>query len=260
MAMYDRAEVYLRTIDWKARLGREVPVLKEMIEAVQGKERTRVLDLGCGPGMHLRELATLLPDQEFHGLDVEEDMINKAIEVAKEKGMDIKYTRGDIFEDSSVIDGTFDFVFSLGNAVLLIMSVYNPELVVEKIASLVNPGGYLFFQILNNECPRQGYMNSKVVKMEDGREFFTLKRFDPDLDKHIMNVEFVLLEKEAGEMKHSFNVKKNSWPMLSLSDFESVLGKHGFSTVNAWESYDKKPFDPKTSDSLLYLAKKEKRK
>ena len=53
--LFTSAEWYDRTINWAARLAREIPVLIEMFGP---PGEGGLLDAGCGPGHQARELAT----------------------------------------------------------------------------------------------------------------------------------------------------------------------------------------------------------
>lgn len=76
------------------------------------KKKGKVLDLACGVG----GFSFLLEDYGFEvvGVDIDEEMIKKAIEYAKEKNSKVKFIVGDArklpFEDE-----TFDYVLFLGN-------------------------------------------------------------------------------------------------------------------------------------------------
>ncbi|WP_175058794.1 class I SAM-dependent methyltransferase [Thermococcus sp. 2319x1] len=76
------------------------------------KRKGKVLDLACGVG----GFSFLLEDYGFEvvGVDISEDMINKAIEYAKEKNSRVKFIVGDARE-LPFEDETFDYVLFLGN-------------------------------------------------------------------------------------------------------------------------------------------------
>ncbi|MHA1475666.1 MAG: hypothetical protein ACTSQ5_10820 [Promethearchaeota archaeon] len=68
--MYQNIEIYLKIIDWDKRLQREIPVLKEIINSItsnKSKKPLKILDIGCGPGIHLLELAKSYPAIHFGG-------------------------------------------------------------------------------------------------------------------------------------------------------------------------------------------------
>nr|MDO8118716.1 class I SAM-dependent methyltransferase [Candidatus Sigynarchaeota archaeon] len=82
--MFDTVDVYVRTIDWDARLARELPHVEALIQEHEASNTrpARVLDIGCGPGFHLVELAKRHPSAAFTGIDIDNAMIMHASELA----------------------------------------------------------------------------------------------------------------------------------------------------------------------------------
>jgi len=66
------------------------PFAEEIYNFVQKlikNETPVILDIGCGPGYLLLEIAKLIPDSRLIGVDFSEDMLKIASEKAKEKGL-----------------------------------------------------------------------------------------------------------------------------------------------------------------------------
>ncbi|MCP4764341.1 MAG: class I SAM-dependent methyltransferase [archaeon] len=254
--MYKNIETYLKTIEWDKRFKREIPVLKEIIESINIGEELKILDIGCGPGKHLQKLAQIYPDHKFFGTDISSEMINYAQNQADSHNLSIKYIEGDINTDSSILMDKYDFIFSTGNSLALIWGKSSPKSVLGIISKKTAKGGCLFFQILNNDKPRQGYMTSKVIQKPDGSEIFSLKRFEPDFSKKILKIEFVNLTKLKSGNKFSPEMTTNSVPLIPSSEIKSILITNGFTEIKLLENYSFDTFNPNESDSLLCLAKK----
>jgi SAM-dependent methyltransferase len=259
--MYQNIEIYLKIIDWDKRLQREIPVLKEIINSIPSskpKKPLKILDIGCGPGIHLLELAKNYPDHNFYGIDYDFDMIQYAIEKSKPEANHLQYISGDVLSDSILINNKFDFIFSLGNSLSLIWGKSSSESLLQKISENLNENGVLFFQILNSDNPRKGYKKSKIIQISDGMEVFTMKRFEPDLTQNILKVEFISFIKKLEDNNYEHQVKSSVWQLISKNELEKILQKNGFSDLVFWENYSKAPLQLKTSDSLLCIAKKKK--
>jgi SAM-dependent methyltransferase len=254
--MYENIETYLKTIEWDKRLAREIPVLKDIIDSIANKDILKILDVGCGPGKHLYELAQIFSKHEFLGIDISSEMISYARNQTKSQDLLIKYMEGDLTTDSSFLGDKYDFIFSTGNSLALIWGQSTPKTVLGVLSDKITDGGCLFFQILNNDKPRQGYMTSKVIQKSDKSETFTLKRFEPDFSKQVMNIEFVSLTKSASGTKFIPEMTKNSFPLIPSSEIRSILVLNGFSDIQFWENYSFETFNPIESDSLLCLARK----
>ncbi len=257
--MYQNIEIYLKIIDWDKRLQREIPVLKEILNSIPSKNSRKplkILDIGCGPGIHLLELAKIYPDYSFYGIDHDFDMIQYAIEESKPEAHHLQYISGDVLSDSFLDSNNFDFIFSLGNSLTLIWGKSSIESLFRKISENLNENGVLFFQILNGDNPRKGYKKSKIIQLSDGMEVFTMKRFEPDLSQKILKVEFISFIKKLEDKNYEHQVKSSVWQLISTKELEKIMQKNRFSDIKFWENYSKAPLQPKISDSLLCVATK----
>lgn len=80
-------------------------LLKEFIGLSDGQ---KILDLGCGTGFFTRIIAEQV-EADITGIDINETLLNGAIEIASEQRLNIKYELGDI-TDIKFEDNTFDIV------------------------------------------------------------------------------------------------------------------------------------------------------
>ena len=249
--MYDSAEVYLKTINWEARLCKELPLLEEIIGNL--KQQSSILDIGCGPGIHATQLAKQFPKHRFLGIDVDEGMIGIARDDSK--GIEnLNFKVVNIFNAANIIGAPFDFIYSLGNSLSLAWGDRAVNEMFQIIAGLMNKNGILFFQILNNDKPRSGYVNSKIVELSRGTRAFTVKRFEPDSKTSIMNVEFMTFHKESIESKYSIDLDSSKWKMVETNELLHILEDNHIQKSDLWASYDKTPFNPRKSDNLLFIG------
>lgn len=261
--MYKNIMSYLKTINWTKRLERELPFLQDLMAKIPQKtpkNKISVLDLGCGPGKHLEELAQIFPDYQFSGVDLNSEMIAYAEEQANLHNRNIIYYASDFLANTDMaLDQTrYDMIYSLGNSFALIWGNVpaSPEQLISKVSQILKPGGLLFFQILNSENPRKGYWKSKITNISETHEVFTLKRFEPDLPTNRMHVEFISFTRNLTENTFNHEVKTSSWPLITTEEISSILHKHGFMDVQFWENYKKTPLNPSTSESRLCFARK----
>ena len=143
------------------------------------KEKSRVLDLGCGKG-NLLEFLKLNKQVEGYGIEIDEDKVIAGIE----RGLPI--LRGDIIEETQdYADDTFDYVFLS----LTLQQVYNPENVIKEMLRIGKKGIVSFpcfnhvsikLQLLftskapvTKELPYEWYdtPNIRVVTLKDFRIF-----------------------------------------------------------------------------------------
>ncbi len=103
----------------------------------------RVLDLGCGPGTQLVQLAELCPDVEFTGVDLSESMLAEARRYANERGVrNVTFVRGDATR-LDFPDGSFDGVMSV-MALHHMPTDRDLRAMFREIARVRAPGGAVF--------------------------------------------------------------------------------------------------------------------
>ena len=166
------------------------------------KRKGKVLDLACGVG----GFSFLLEDHGFEviGVDIDEEMIKKATEYAKEKSSKVKFIMGDArnlpFEDE-----TFDYVLFLGNTTVHFLPKDLSEVFKEVKRVLKKDGLFLInFVDMRELLPRirmrtvvgEEYWISKVTIDEE--EKTALIEYKSERDS--FRVRFVIWGKTAVEL------------------------------------------------------------
>ena len=107
------SEEYLRTIPpgIEKITAAEVDFIRKSLKLQKG---SRILDLACGFGRHSLQLAE--EGYEMVGLDLSMPLLQRALEAAKEKSLNVKFVHGDMRElgFNGVFDGAFCWDTSLG--------------------------------------------------------------------------------------------------------------------------------------------------
>jgi SAM-dependent methyltransferase len=114
----------------------EVAFLVDALELDRGE---RVLDVGCGPGRHALALARSGID--VVGVDLSEDFITLARDVAEADGLPARFEVGDVRE--LVYDGEFDAVVCLCQGAFGLLGGRDEPRAFERIAAALRPGGRL---------------------------------------------------------------------------------------------------------------------
>ncbi len=96
-----------------------------------------ILDLACGPGVVTRKIKSLVPDSHVTGVDLNESLLQVAINDSQQDGCDApRFHKADCtnlpFETSS-----FDFVY----ARFLFQHLSNPVTAIAEIKRVLKPGG-----------------------------------------------------------------------------------------------------------------------
>lgn len=103
-----------------------------------------VVDLACGPGPLLLELAPLFPDCRFIGADLSQPMLDALKEAAAQRGLhNIETLREDIRELPSLSQGSVDMVITT-SALHHLPDLECLEQVFQRVERLLKPDGGLY--------------------------------------------------------------------------------------------------------------------
>lgn len=135
------------------------PIGKEL------KEFRSILDFGCGCGRAIRGLATLLPDSQIHGTDIDEEAIewlrNNYSKFAEFSVA--PHNPPTIYEDQ-----TFDFIFGVS------VMTHLPEDMqfkwLEELCRITKPGGYVMLSTHGERIYRP--LDSEINDIMDIKGFF----------------------------------------------------------------------------------------
>ena len=147
-------------------------------EFLQHKKGT-VLELACGNGKTIEMIDSYNPSLEIKWIDYNLAMIS----IAKEKFPKYDFECADILTDP--IEESYNYIICINS----LHNLPSKEMIysfLNKAKSLVKPGGYLIFDIRNENNPfiRYGYRKNR----KKGLSFFTLnpsgiiKKLKPDFD------------------------------------------------------------------------------
>jgi SAM-dependent methyltransferase len=114
----------------------------EAILSWYGRQRSRVLDLGCSGGLHALEMAKR--GHWVTGVDMETTAIGLARERSRSSGLDAEFLVADLEELDPATLGRFDLVYSLGNVISHIPKISLPGLLARVRSCLAMDGIFLF--------------------------------------------------------------------------------------------------------------------
>uniref|UniRef100_A0A0N5A6S9 Methyltranfer_dom domain-containing protein n=1 Tax=Parastrongyloides trichosuri TaxID=131310 RepID=A0A0N5A6S9_PARTI len=95
----------------KKYLKPEVVPLSEMKEKLESEEKTECLDVGCGNGFHVLELAKYYPNSNFTGLDITKHAIDQANNKLKNENLkNVTFVNMNAAEMKKEWDNKFDWI------------------------------------------------------------------------------------------------------------------------------------------------------
>jgi 2-polyprenyl-6-hydroxyphenyl methylase / 3-demethylubiquinone-9 3-methyltransferase len=121
------------------------PLRLEFIQRFTALNNQRIVDVGCGGGILTEALARHGADAT--GIDLSEDLIDVADLHGLESGINVHYQRISAEELASQQPESFDHVTCME----MLEHVPNPGSIINACASLVKPGGMVFFSTLNRK-------------------------------------------------------------------------------------------------------------
>lgn len=149
-------------------------MLAELVaEKFPGLAPRRILDIGCGIGVHAQAVALEYPAAEYHGIDVAAGLLRLAHVLAEERGIALHLHQRD-GGATGFPDGHFDLIvshilFHETNAARL------PQ-ILRECRRLLRPGGAMLHLDVANQCSRLGLadqvMNDWQVRW-NGEPFWT---------------------------------------------------------------------------------------
>ncbi|RIA89157.1 S-adenosyl-L-methionine-dependent methyltransferase [Glomus cerebriforme] len=107
------------------------------IEDKLTNECCKVLDVGCGPGTWLLDLATIYKSTTFFGIDL------FPVYPTEIKPSNVEFTQGDVLDRLPYSDNTFDYVHQ-GN-MLSVFTLEEWQFVIQELIRVCKPGGYIEF-------------------------------------------------------------------------------------------------------------------
>lgn len=134
----DNVKTVFENVDWYLRGWRySIKIRAETAsEFVKGQEFTRILDVGCGDGSI--SIPLLRPKTQLTLVDISAAMLSRARrEIRPELLPNVEFVNQEFLE--AKLPHGYDLILCIG----LLAHVISPAAIIEKIGSLVAPGGYV---------------------------------------------------------------------------------------------------------------------
>ena len=244
MDFYDQiADTYDDMTNLESRLEN----IRQFISLIKNRYNlTSAVDVACGTGGHVIALSQMCI--RAVGVDISEGMLDKAIAVAKEKGVKSRWIRCPMQELSEHLNEKFDTIMCLGNSLPHILSQEDLYKTISGFARVLRPGGVLLIQLLNYHQILRDKKRIVAVTRNNNHEYIRFYDFLPDL----ITFNLLRIKWEGTKPKHFLSSTK-LFPYTS-DILEDALQKHNFSTLNIYSDLDFHPFDKENSSNLVIEA------
>jgi glycine/sarcosine N-methyltransferase len=262
------SRTYYAAVDVEDRLKHEIP---DLLRVFSENNVKRILDVGCGTGDHVIDLAKRGFDAV--GIDRSRIMISEANKRKKsmpeEAGDQGKFIKADLDKIVPKFKKEpFDAVLFLGNTIS-----HNPgryRTAIKNASSLLKDKGVMIFQITNFEKviktqKRLLSFNFAKLKEEPSKEYAFLEFYDePNRKERTILKTFAILSSSGGRWKSS-GVRNSLMAYVVKQDLLENLFKNGFTKVEFygssfdgknWDYLFRKPFNELQSDWLTVIARR----
>ncbi|MDP4183189.1 MAG: class I SAM-dependent methyltransferase [Bacillota bacterium] len=109
----------------------------KLIKAHGLSDGMKVLDAACGPGIISCMISQNLKNANVTGIDINDNLLEKAKQRSIEQGLDIRFMKGDIYD--LPFEDEFDFAYCR----FLFQHLENPMKAIQAIYKALKPGGKL---------------------------------------------------------------------------------------------------------------------
>ncbi|KAI9263236.1 hypothetical protein BDA99DRAFT_509659 [Phascolomyces articulosus] len=120
------------------------------------KIQPRVLDIACGTGIWILEMASEFPHAQFHGIDL------SAMYPADIKPPNTHFCQGDVLNGLPYTDGCFDYVHM--SLIYNCFSIEDRKKLLYEIRRVLKPGGYIEFRDVDPIIRNPGPTTSEYIK------------------------------------------------------------------------------------------------
>lgn len=180
MAIFDKEAIDYD--QWyKSKLGTFVDNVETELALSRFKPKAgmKILDVGCGTGNFSIKLAEM--GCEVVGIDVSEEMLDKARKKANEKGLNIKFEIMDVY-NLNFSDKTFDGVFSMA----AFEFIKEPQKAYNEMYRVLKNNGHLLIGTINIESSwgelylSEPFQKNSVFKYADFKSMDQLKSLNTE--------------------------------------------------------------------------------
>jgi len=188
-----------------------------------GKIVKKILDLGCGTGLHDKELT--LRGYDITGLDLSKEMID----IAKERNPEMKFVVGDM--SNFELNEKFDAIICMFSALGYLTENRQLERFFDCVKKHLKPEGLLIIDCWNG----LGVMRELPLSREKSVEIDNLKiirKSFPDLDakNHISNVKFKVKIFENGNLIKEYE-ENHKVRFFFPKELEKYMDDEGFELI-----------------------------
>jgi SAM-dependent methyltransferase len=241
---------YDASINWKARLKRELPVFAKLFGPPGDLP---LLDAACGNGRHAIALARR--GYRVVAIDKSPDMIDFARSLPGAESPRITWVTTSFARLAHRCPGPFAGIFCIGNSLSAANSAAAVQKALANFAAVLHPRGRLFVQVLNyaRMRGRKPFVLGPVNFTHDGVEHLRIRTFDmARTSARVTNITF----KRAG--KWTVEVIRSRVLVFDYRRLHDWCRRAGLRVERTSGSYAGEKLEPKSSVDCIIVARRAK--
>ncbi|RHZ79195.1 hypothetical protein Glove_151g96 [Diversispora epigaea] len=139
------------------------------IKHVLNQKGTKVLDVGCGAGSWIFEMASNYPNTQFTGVDI------SPIQPTEIKPRNVDFVKANLLNGLPFEDNTFDYIFQ--RFLFLAIPKDSWPVIINELTRVLKPGGYLELVEINPTPFQTGPVTDQLFSAGDLRQ----RGLDPEI-------------------------------------------------------------------------------
>ncbi len=228
---------------FETRLAREMPIFERLVGQFGFK---RVLDAGCGSGVHAVLLSKL--GLQVVAADVSPGMVAQAKANTHRHGERVELLASALTDLEHTASGEFDGILCLGNTLPHLLKEEDVWRTLCGFNSLLSQSGVVILQVLNYSKILRSSERMVGVTEGDGATFV---RFY-DFEKDSLQFNTLVIKREQGRPRHQW-LSTNLYPWRR-DQLDNLFRQTGFHNVSWYGDLSLNPFDEDKSSNLVVVA------
>jgi 2-polyprenyl-3-methyl-5-hydroxy-6-metoxy-1,4-benzoquinol methylase len=224
-------EIHLNPeIDSATRTPVNIQRTLQLIRDFCRKPRMDILDLGCGPGFYLEQLARL--GHRCTGVDFSENSIAYATRQAKEKGLDITYMCQNYLELD--FENQFDLVLLIYTDLGVLLPGERSRLL-KKIHRALRPEGIFIFDVVNERNGDRKFREDSTWTYNATGFWRSGPYMEVASSFHYPEARVFLRQHTIMDESDTIRNYRFWMHYFSAGDMEQILSEHGFSSPGEYD-------------------------
>jgi SAM-dependent methyltransferase len=223
------------------RTVREVDFIEKTLALPKG---AKILDLCCGHGRHLIELACR--GYEMTGLDLTSVFLDVAREEADRRGLNVRLELRDMRDIRFVNE--FDAVINVFTAFGYLESDEEDQKVLEAVARALKSGGLFLMELMHRDSLARIFQPRGWYETDAGLKVLEERSFDPLTGRNNVRHITIYPDGTTREMCHSVRI-------YTLTELNRMLTRAGLSMESTYGGVDGSPFTLE-SRRLIMLSRR----